>query len=458
MREAHLFTDDIEVLAEFARRAPAGVQLKTDCNPDLNPDPTRAQTCFSVPAKLSKGFELAAAQTGVEMAWGASPTFSVIALDISDVQNPVEINRVATSMTGTVDDIRIQGHHLYLCDSSNISVVDISTPNAMFEAVGSATSSDALFPQGDKLYSVDDNDFFIYDISDFDAVTQVGTVSTGTSLSVLSVKGSFAYTCDNVGDESTASSLVVISIDDELNPSVYSTTTLTGMGQCSAMLVTDTKAYILGNHADNYEKSKLIIVDINEPDAPAILGTLSANDLTLASGGADDLVLVDETLIITGNEKLLCVDVSDHTDPRLMTVSDTLDESGSAQKPSQMDIQGRHLFVPARNSGELYIYRVGGSQCHAAHINHLRSDKIYSAELSARHINATVDVNAFKVASGDVTASYTMQLGPIYLTWFPGDPNGDITVPDIGYCFTDGSAASNIYFTDDGGATWTGIA
>lgn len=460
MREAHLFTDDIRILAAFARAAPAGVQLKTDCNPDLNPDPSRPQTCFSVPFQLYKEFEQAASLVNTEMAWGAAPAFSIVALDVNDVLAPVEIHRVATSLAASVDNMRINGDHLYLTSGNDISVIDISAPNAMVEVATSTVNATDVDIQGAFMYGADVTTFRVFSIADFDAITQVGSVSPGGAVSLISVavKGPFAYVVDSPGDQVTAATLRVIAIDSPTAPVQYATLTLTGTAECYRIIVSDTRAYILGLAQTDYNKSCLTVVDINEPDVPVVLGQLTDTALTFASGGgSDDMVLVDDKLVISGNDGMYIIDVADATNPIKLAIKKELEVNtiGDPPAPGHMDIQGRHIFVTGRGDanvdGELYIYRVGGSHCHAMVIDQLRSDKIYSDRLNAKHISATVDINAKECATGITSVSYYIQLGTVQIHWGTGTPEGAVTA-NVGSTFhrINGGAATSFYVKESG--------
>lgn len=149
---------------------------------------------------------------------------------------------------------------------------------------------------------------------------------------------------------------------------------------------------------------------------------------------------------------------------------ETLDQYGAVSKAAA---QGRRVFFGDQAGtprAVLHNFRIGGFRCDwiAAHelevANKISTELIrarsghFKGELSASAI--TLNGGANESDTGEASVSHYLKLGNVYLLTGVGDPSGVFTVPGggLGYFFSDGSAASGIWFTDDGGATWTGIA
>lgn len=129
---------------------------------------------------------------------------------------------------------------------------------------------------------------------------------------------------------------------------------------------------------------------------------------------------------------------------------------------SQLDIQGRRVFVATADGSELRSYRWGGFYCHAVSAGTMFTDELKAEALKSRHgfFYGSVVASEIHAAgeegeedSGVVSAANYFKLGPVFIFHGEGSPEGIFAAP-IGsfYVNTDtlGSSPPTFYVKETG--------
>jgi hypothetical protein len=155
------------------------------------------------------------------------------------------------------------------------------------------------------------------------------------------------------------------------------------------------------------------------------------------------------------------------------TAGNLLTQFAPAANSTALDIEGRRVFFADASGTDcnLYNYRVGGFYCAFISTGSLEADEVVTEVLRARDGEFLGDLRAWNLTVGgaaDETSSGAgafpgfLTINGTYFDSGAGDPTGVATPPDglqVGYWFrNDGVIGALVYYTADGGATWTAIA
>jgi WD40 repeat protein len=205
---------------------------------------------------------------------------------------------------------------------------------------------------------------------------------------------------------------------------------------------------------------KLYIVNTDDPTAMVTELTTS-----LGTNNWEWVRVVGSTVFLTGRAAA--------TIGLFDTTGNLLTQFAPAANSTALDIEGRRAFFADASGTDcnLYNYRVGGFYCAFISTGSLEADEVVTEVLRARDGEFLGDLRAWNLAVGgaaDETSSGAgafpgfLTINGTYFDSGAGDPTGVATPPDglqVGYWFrNDGVIGALVYYTADGGATWTAIA
>jgi len=237
--------------------------------------------------------------------------FGLEVLDVSDPRSP--------TLAYTLDDVSLyqnsaaSGSLMYLVDSDEFSIFDISNPSEM-NLVGSVAMG---FPRGEyrdvhiadgRAYLSTDGSVEVIDIADPANPTYLGTYS------ILNARK--AETIGDIGYVASFSGLHILDVSEPGSPEVGFVATV---GSARSVVVEQGLAYIADEFLDQASgTSGLRIVDVSDPTSPELIGSVNLIGPTL------DLV-VDQGLVYTadGFFGFHVVDVSQPENPTVIGGFDT---------------------------------------------------------------------------------------------------------------------------------------
>ena len=182
-------------------------------------------------------------------------------LDVTSPENVIEVNCLQMNEEEVVDAFLISEDHLYLCystaDGSFLRAVDISDPAnpTLTDNLEIPSNAVEMAVNDDNVYIIGlDNQFIVIDVSDPDALSQVGSYDFGEMVVTdLVVAQNYAFVTS-----STGLNVVDISNSEEPAHAAFLET-----GAVSAIS-------IRGDHAFLTSAERLILVDIEDPTSPSV--------------------------------------------------------------------------------------------------------------------------------------------------------------------------------------------
>jgi hypothetical protein len=258
-------------------------------------------------------------------------------LDVIDVSVPASAEVVARiRTTGSATDVVATPGYVYLA-SSELSVVDVSTPTspAVVHTVGAYAYALAL--SGTWLYLAGDDSVHVVDVSvptSAAVATSVTTSTTGTIL--IATSGNFAAAVGKVYPN--APILDVLDISTPASAHIVGSCTLSDIGFGWPRAIAMVGDYVYVAH-----DSGITIVDASVPASPSVVGSAP-----LPSGTSDAQALyVDGTKLYAGTGAVWLYDVST---PGTPTIVGTRPESGY---PYYRDILalGNRLYLASYTKG-----------------------------------------------------------------------------------------------------------
>ncbi len=280
------------------------------------------------------------------------------AIDISNPALPVVVG-TSTGFTD-IEQIAVAGNYAYVGEHSSsygFKVIDISDPAhpVNMGSVGLSRQVDQIRIKGTYAYVANYLDGMkVIDISDPASPTVVATLS-GSYAYGLDIRGDYAYLALGVGGKH----FEVVDISDPLNPTIVSTPTFSS--------VDTNHVYVDGRYAyvENWS-DQLNIFDISSSTVPTLV--VSKTGITGGSGQRKDIVVSGDYAYIVGNGKIAIVDVSDRTNPTLLTTTST-----GGTTPMDITVSGKYAYVGTGSSG-LYVIDLQGAKISTANIGNLSVD------------------------------------------------------------------------------------
>ncbi len=212
-----------------------------------------------------------------------------VVLDITDVNNPIEVGKIATP--ALLNDISISGDYAYITEKSSMVIVDISNPSLPIN---------------------------------------IGSYSLTNSLAMsVTVSGDYAYV-------SCLAGFVVLDISNPSTPTLAGRYTYTTY---PASYTSD--IIILGNYAyvpfGNYG---LHIVDVSNPPSPTRIAIFNTDVSQVAISG-------DYAYATCGDKGLVIIDISNLSSPTLVGSYNPSDA-----RPTGVAVSGNYAYIANANSGD----------------------------------------------------------------------------------------------------------
>jgi hypothetical protein len=255
-------------------------------------------------------------------------------LDISTLQNPVEIGYVNINDSGAsaTYDAFIVGQLAYLARSSDLRIIDILDPEDPKEIGSCNAGGGDVFVLGSYAYvAAGENGLHIVDVSDSTNPFEVGCFDTIGQACAVHVVGTYAFVA--YGDHD----FYVVDVSIPTDP--------IGIIQCPLpdaegkdVFVSGSLAYVAGGAGG------LQIVNIANPTAPYKIGSCNTPGYSIAVHVSLPYVYVADEL-----EGLQVIDVSTPTNPQIVGYYDTPKEAQC------VFASGPYCFVAARGAG-IQIY------------------------------------------------------------------------------------------------------
>lgn len=265
----------------------------------------------------------------------------------------------------------------------------------------------------------------------------------GVAYHATALVGDYLYGCSQDGN--------LLKIWDVQNPAVPSATGALSLTAPNCIAIYQGVAFIGATNGNLY------LVNIDNPASPTLVTT------TGLTGQNWSHIRVVGALVFLSGPSASVIGVFD-------TEGNLVLQFTPAVAASALDIEGRRIFFgdSTATDANLYNYRIGGFRCAFIDTGSLYADEVLAEVFRGRHLELKGDVRASSLMAGGGTAAETdtgviaapnyYLLGAVRLLWGVGVPGVTFSPQTVGYFFSDGSVASHVYFTMDGGATWVGIA
>jgi hypothetical protein len=332
----------------------------------------------------------------------------------------------------------IQGSYLYIQDSGNLKIVDVSIPSSP-KTVSSFSfgfvSLQKLVVNGRYVYIAGGNpaSLKIIDVINPSSPTLISTTnSISTVCNNIKVQGGYAYLVNE-----TSQSLEIFDISNPSSPTMVSNTTI--VSSPKNIFIQGNYAYIVGNTS-----GVLQIVNVSNPSSPNIVGSGSTSGTTptsvyvvgrfayVTNSASNNLRIIDisnpssltnvgsttvtsaTTVYVQGNYAYVTeqlgelvssvvgvVDISNPSSPQLVQ---TLN---STSPPTDLIVQGKYLYVISAGGLDpgLSIYNLGSS-----YIQQLEAGGIETTTLTTLS-DATVGNDLTVVGGLNVNQSLNVQGG-----------------------------------------------
>jgi hypothetical protein len=285
--------------------------------------------------------------------WDAMFQDRFVIFDISDPENIVTKDSIASGLSGIVD-IYVQGDYAYVVSGidNKLAIFDISNPDSIVAkgSIGGLDGPACVFVHGDFAYTVSQASFMvsasliIFDVSNPDSIVRKDSDSTNLDTPIdVFVQGNFAYVI-NGGTFMTNGSFAIFDIS---NPD-----SIVSKGHINTNLSRPRSVFAKGNFAyvADQGNSRLLIFDVSNPDSIVAKDYISTN-LSIPKS-----VFVRTTYAYVAsqnNSKLVIFDV---LDPDNILFLD--DESANLSGPVSVFVSGFYVYVASNVNGKFCIFKL----------------------------------------------------------------------------------------------------
>ena len=251
-------------------------------------------------------------------------------IDISDPARPVFLKTVELSGSLYGGCISARGNYVYAAVEEKVVIVDVSDPGAAFVAGTLDVQATKIYATDGHAYVLDYNKLSVYDATDPLALSLLGSVNTGSGLSI-DVAGQLAYvgiqdyvSTDAAIAAGTITGLRIVDVSDPQNPEkkgFVETKVEAGESVNYARPVelesADNLVYIACEGGFQGEPW-FFSVDVTDPDNPVIAGDVAINEGQYPGPNSLD-IYGTHAYISTGasSASFIAVDISDSASPQV---------------------------------------------------------------------------------------------------------------------------------------------
>ncbi|TSC76394.1 MAG: hypothetical protein G01um101431_527, partial [Parcubacteria group bacterium Gr01-1014_31] len=270
-----------------------------------------------------------------------------------------------TQMAGAIG-VAVQGHYAYVTASTGggVEVLDISSATGTPVHVGQITDSastlldnpQSIVVQGRYAYVVGalngqaESGLQILDISDPTQPRAVGSLADDSTTVLngaygITVSGRYAY-ISSFSD----GGIQIVDISDPANPRAVGSSTASGAGTQSPVLVQGRYLYVTV-----YSGNKVVVFDVIDPGNPKQVGSITDGASTLLVG-AQEIVVEGKYAYVTAytDDALEILDISNPTNPRHAgSIGDTADRA--LDGASGIVVRGKYAYVTAYSENGVEI-------------------------------------------------------------------------------------------------------
>ncbi len=252
-------------------------------------------------------------------------------LQLLDVSNPSNVSLVGNiDPSGDIVDLAMAGTLVYVASyTGGINIIDIADPAnpVLIGSYSGMSATNALDIQGDLLYVVNYLDgLHVLDVSDPAAISEVGFLGTAGSPSGVSIDGNLAFVADKSGG------LLILDIKHPTAPSLVNTVN-TG-GDTQRVSLAGDYAYVSDFNAG------MLVLDVQDPLNVGVLETVA-----IADRGFQVVVAGEYVYLAAGSEG---VDIFRAATPANMSWLASYALSGPLFQPV---VEGNLAFLPGGNTG-----------------------------------------------------------------------------------------------------------
>jgi len=224
-------------------------------------------------------------------AYAASTGSGLRILDISDPGHPTQVGAIATYYDAT--DVVVSGDYAFVAEHYNdLRVIDVSdpmNPDALWHGWTNG-ETEAIYLQGDRIYTADQNAVHIYDVTNPGEPVMLGTYDTPGYATDVAVQGNMAAVAD------WHEGWLLLDVSDPAAPSEWSAMA-TG-DYCHSVALMGDHAYV-GIQGQGIE-----IYDVSSPGSPVKVADVETD-------GAMDMEFEGNLLYVAGGDGLSVFDAAD---------------------------------------------------------------------------------------------------------------------------------------------------
>ncbi|HVW66935.1 MAG TPA: FG-GAP-like repeat-containing protein [Candidatus Peribacteraceae bacterium] len=239
------------------------------------------------------------------------------------------------STSGYGQTIAIQGNRAYVGSELNkVDAIDITNPlkPTLLGSVGGIGYSYGMAAAGQYLYSLNNLDLNIYDISGEGVPVLISTTRPASPGLSIAVQGRYAYITEGSG------TLVTYDVSNPVHP------VMTGSGSTGndplTVVVNGRYAYV-----SNYYGKSVQIFDLKNPANPSLVSTISTSHFVYTVASQGRYLYATEQ---GAPDYLQIFDVSNPSSPTTVSTSQIINDPGN-----YMVVQGRYVYISQANAGTI---------------------------------------------------------------------------------------------------------
>jgi hypothetical protein len=268
-------------------------------------------------------------------------------LDISNPAQPTRTGYVTLSYIYALDNIEKSGSYVFASTSYKLFVIDVANvTHPMLVGVYTVPDTDEAFNlalSGDYVYLGCWNSLRVIDISDPENPQLASIYENLIGFHDVAVIDHYAYLALDAQGHGD-SGLAILDVSNPISPTLVS---------LSAPQFPASRLSISGNYAyvtEGYPGGGLHIFDISDPHQPVQTGIYEgpAEEFTYSVAIKDQVAY-----LISNDNGLLIINVSDPTNPALISTYDPLNSSGATL--SDITILGNYAYLSTGNPAGLLI-------------------------------------------------------------------------------------------------------